>query len=66
MADGALTPAGRAARDDIEAATDLAQQRVLSELDAELVDLVGTLGGWADRVVDAGWFPPDPYKRAAG
>jgi hypothetical protein len=66
MADGALTPAGRVARDDIEAATDLAQARVLDTLASGLDELVGTLGGWADRVVDAGWFPPDPYKRAAG
>jgi hypothetical protein len=54
------------ARDDIEAATDLAQARVLDTLASGLDELVGTLGGWADRVVDAGWFPPDPYKRAAG
>jgi hypothetical protein len=66
MADGALTPAGRAARDGIEAATDLAQQRVVDALAGPLDELIDTLGPWAERVVDAGWFPPDPYKRAAG
>ncbi|MFC5065104.1 SCO6745 family protein [Actinomycetospora atypica] len=66
VADGALTTAGREQRDAIEAATDLAQHRVLTALGADLDDLVGTLGGWADRVVAAGWFPPDPLKRAAG
>jgi hypothetical protein len=66
VADGALTPAGRAARDAVETATDLAQQRVLDALADGLDELVGTLDHWADRVVAAGWFPPDPYKRAAG
>lgn len=65
VADGALTAAGREQRDAIEAATDLAQHRVVGALD-DLDGLVATLGGWADRVVDAGWFPPDPLKRAAG
>ena len=66
VADGALTPAGRAARDAIEAATDLAQQRVLDALADELDELVGTLGHWADRVVAAGWFPPDPLQAGRG
>ncbi|HEY2190855.1 MAG TPA: hypothetical protein VGH76_00945 [Actinomycetospora sp.] len=66
IVDGALTPAGRAAREAIEVATDLAQQRVLDALEDDLDELLGTLGRWADHVVAAGWFPPDPYKRAAG
>lgn len=35
-------------------------------LAGELDELLVTLGRWADHVVAAGWFPPDPYKRAAG
>lgn len=66
VADGALTPAGRAAREAIEVATDLAQQRVIDALGDDLDELLVPLGRWADRVVAAGWFPPDPYKRAAG
>ncbi|MCD2188592.1 SCO6745 family protein [Actinomycetospora soli] len=66
LADGALTAAGRDTRQQIEAATDLAQHRVVEALSDGFDDLVATLGGWADRVVAAGWFPPDPYKRAAG
>jgi hypothetical protein len=66
IADGALTPGGRAAREAIEVATDVAQQRVIDALGDELDELLATLGRWADRVVEAGWFPPDPYKRAAG
>ena len=65
VSDGTLTAAGKAARQDIETATDLAQQRVVDAID-DLDGLVATLGGWADQVVAAGWFPPDPYKRAAG
>ncbi len=66
IADGALTPGGRAAREAIEVATDLAQQRVIDALGDDLDELLVPLGRWADRVVAAGWFPPDPYKRAAG
>jgi hypothetical protein len=66
VADGALTPTGRAARDAVEVATDVAEARVLTALGAELDGLLGSLGAWADRVVAAGWFPPDPYKREAG
>jgi hypothetical protein len=28
--------------------------------------VVGTLNGWAQAIIDRSWFPPDPYKRAAG
>lgn len=66
IVDGAFTPAGRAAREAIEVATDLSQQRVIDALGDDLDELLVPLGRWADRVVDAGWFPPDPYKRAAG
>jgi hypothetical protein len=27
---------------------------------------VATLAGWSEAVVARSWFPPDPYKRAAG
>ena len=66
VADAALTPAGRAGREAIEVATDLAQARVLDFLGDDLDALLVPLHRWADRVVAAGWFPPDPYKRAAG
>ncbi len=66
VANGALTPAGTGLRQEIETATDLAQQRVVDALADGFDELVATLGSWADRVVAAGWFPPDPYKRAAG
>ena len=46
---------GRCLRSELEAITD----RSVSAL-------VETLDGWSQRIVDKGWFPPDPYKRASG
>ncbi|GGF39395.1 hypothetical protein GCM10011519_11290 [Marmoricola endophyticus] len=67
LVDGpALTEAGLALREQVEAATDAAQQPVLEALADDLDALLDQLGRWADRVVEHGWFPPDPYKRAAG
>ncbi|MEJ2889139.1 SCO6745 family protein [Actinomycetospora aeridis] len=62
----ALSAAGRRARDGIEEATDAAQQPLVDALGADLDGLVDTLGTWSEAVVARGWFPPDPYKRAAG
>lgn len=66
LADGALTDSGRALREGLEAATDAAEQGVVDALGADLDRLVGVLEGWSARVVDSGWFPPDPLKRASG
>jgi hypothetical protein len=66
VAAGALTPEGRAQREAIEDATDRSVTPVIDALGADLTDLTATLNGWSQRVVDAGWFPPDPYTRAAG
>lgn len=66
LAGGGFTDEGRAARQAIEDATDRSQQRVLDALDGDLDGVVDTIEGWADAVLAAEWFPPDPYKRAAG
>ena len=66
VADGALTAAGAALREDIEATTDRSVAPVVDALGPALPALVATLEGWSKQIVDAGWFPPDPYKRAAG
>ena len=66
VAAGALTPAGHQLREQLEIATDLAVQPAIDALGLDLDQLVERLAGWADRVVERGWFPPDPYKRAAG
>lgn len=66
VADGRLTEAGRALREEVEEATDRGEQRVVEALGDELDGLLERLSGWSQAVVDRGWFPPDPYKRAAG
>lgn len=66
VAAGTLTPEGRTLREAIEDATDRSVAPVIDALGTDLADLTATLAGWSDRVVEAGWFPPDPYKRRAG
>jgi hypothetical protein len=46
--------------------TDRSVQPVVDELGEDLPVLVETLDGWSRKIVDRGWFPPDPYKRASG
>lgn len=62
----ALSEGGRRFRDQVEEATDRAEAPLLDALGADLDRLVDALGRWSQAVVARGWFPPDPYKRAAG
>jgi hypothetical protein len=66
VARGALTGAGKRLRDSVEEATDAAMRPVLTALGDEIDDIVERCGLYSQRVVARGWFPPDPYKRAAG
>ena len=66
LQDDALTEAGRALREGVEEATDRLGAPAVDALGDRLDDVVARLSGWAAQVVDSGWFPPDPYKRAAG
>ncbi|TQJ10573.1 SCO6745 family protein [Lapillicoccus jejuensis] len=66
VADGALTDAGRELRDRLEAETDRAVQPVIDALGDDLDAHVERLERWSSAVIERGWFPPDPYKRAAG
>jgi hypothetical protein len=66
LADGAITDAGRAARDAIETATDTAQQALVTAIGADLDDVTAALDAWSTRCVEARTFPPDIRKRAAG
>lgn len=66
VAGGALTPGGATLRTAIEDATDRSVTPVIDALGPDLATLTTTLNEWSDRVVAAGWFPPDPYKRRAG
>ena len=66
IADGAITDCGRSVRDDIEASTDAAQAELIEALGSRLGALTEELDGWSKLCVEAGAFPPDIRKRAAG
>ena len=66
IGDGALTPAGSRLRADIEDATDRQLAPVLTAIGPDLPDLLPLLEGWSQQVIEHGWFPPDPFKRASG
>ncbi len=55
--DGALTDAGRAGSEAVEAATDDACAPILTGLDDGLGELVDIVGRWSHRVLSAGGFP---------
>jgi hypothetical protein len=61
-----LTDAGHQLRDGVEETTDRLVQPVVDALGDDLPGLVERLDGWSRQIVEAGWFPPDPYKRASG
>jgi len=63
---GALTSDGRAARDEIELATDMSQQRLIAAAGDGLDTLIDDLAAIGDAVVGAHAAPADPRKRAAG
>ena len=61
-----LTDAGRAAREDVEARTDAQEASIVEALGDRLDDVCGQLERWGTRCVEAGAFPADVLKRAAG
>lgn len=64
--EGSLTPAGITARLEIEEATDRSQTRLVELLGDECELIIERGSALSVRLVEAGWFPPDPRKRAAG
>ncbi|MBZ5735602.1 hypothetical protein K8Z61_13980 [Nocardioides sp. TRM66260-LWL] len=66
LADGRLTDAGLAVREDLEAATDRSVALAVAALADDLGTILEPLHAWGEAVTARGWFPPDPYKRAAG
>jgi hypothetical protein len=65
-ADGALTADGTALREQIEQATDRSVARAVAAAGDDLPAAVARLDEWSQQITEAGWFPPDPYKRASG
>ena len=66
VADGGLTGAGSQLRTGIEEATDRQLAPVLGAIGPALNEVLPLLDGWSSQIIDYGWFPPDPYKRASG
>lgn len=66
VADGRLTEAGTQVRRDLESATDRSVRAAVDAIGTDLDRVVERLEAWSQQVVERGWFPPDPYKRASG
>ena len=66
IGDDALTGAGASLRADIEEATDRQLAPVRDAIGPALFDILPPLQEWSRQIVEHGWFPPDPYKRASG
>ncbi|MEP6659245.1 MAG: hypothetical protein ABJD24_04935 [Acidimicrobiales bacterium] len=66
MEGGSLTAAGRAAREDLEAATDRSQDALVEALGLGIDDVIADAEAISKAVVAAPSFPADPRKRAAG
>jgi hypothetical protein len=64
--DGDLTDAGRASRLSIEQTTDQQERAIVGALGDRLDEVCGRLNHWGQRCIEAGAFPPDILKRAAG
>ena len=64
--DGSLTPDGVRARLEIEAVTDVSQERLIELLGDGLDPVVAAAKSMSNAVIKARAFPPDPRKRAAG
>lgn len=62
----ALTDAGRTARAEVEARTDAQEQSIVDAIGDRLGDVCAQLDAWGVRCVEAGAFPADVLKRAAG
>lgn len=63
--DDVLTAEGLDYRREIEARTDAIDQPLVDAI-GDLDAIIGPLREWSQRCIDAGAFPPDPFKRAAG
>ena len=66
MAGDRLTDDGRRFRDRLETTTDDLERPVVDALGSDLDVVVERLDAWSARCVEAGQFPDDPFKRAAG
>ena len=61
-----LSEQGSVFRSEIEHQTDRAQQSIVDEIGQALDHVVDACGALSTRCIQAGAFPPDVFKRAAG
>ena len=66
IADGALTPDGLRLREEIETSTDAMEQPLIEAIGDDFEPLIAQLNEWSERCIQAGAFPPNIQKRAAG
>jgi hypothetical protein len=66
LSEGALTAAGRNARDDIERATDASQSQLVHALGEDIEKIIDATSRMAALIIAAGAFTDDAKKRAAG
>jgi hypothetical protein len=64
--DTGLSDAGRELREEIEARTEAQLRPLVEAAGSDLERAVSGAEVAAQQIVDRGWFPPDPYKRASG
>ena len=64
--EGGLTDEGLAARTSIEQRTDAQEQPIVAALGDRLEEVCARLNHWGQLCIEAGAFPPDILKRAAG
>jgi hypothetical protein len=64
--DGALTGEGLAERLSIEERTDAQEQPIVAALGGRIDEVCSRLNHWGQLCIEAGAFPPDILKRAAG
>lgn len=53
-------------RTALEETTDATVDTVMAAIGEDLATVVERTDAWSGEIVDRGWFPPDPYKRASG
>ncbi len=66
VGDRGLTPGGAELRAALEESTDGQLAAVLAAIGPALGEILPPLREWSQQIIDHGWFPPDPYKRASG
>jgi len=66
LAGDALTEQGREVRREIEDRTDQMEQALVAAIGNDLEPALERLNRWGAACIEAGAFPPDPRKRAAG